>query len=103
MEEDNIILKMHDDKLQKSYSINLKVGDKYKDDNGFIWKCNGIGYGHIAFVQDINIIHHWTVPQSQRGTPYYILTVDQTKQFLQCPVRNWNKTDEPTRTIDQSN
>lgn len=98
-EQTSITLKLHDDILQKSSAITLNIGDKYKDSNGFVWKCDHIGYGHITFVQDINIEYSYWIPASQRGKPYYILTHDQAKMMLQCPYRNWTKTTEPTRTI----
>ena len=99
-EQQSITLKIHDDKLQKSSSITVNVGDKYKEQsNGFVWECIGIGYGHITFVQDINIEYDYWVPSCDRRKPYCILSFEEAKWFLPCPIRNWVKTTEPTRTI----
>ena len=103
MEEDyqqSITLKIFDNKLQKSCSLTVKVGDKYKDSNKFVWECTGIGYGHITFVQDVNIEYDYWVPSCDRRKPYCILSYEQAEWFLPCPIRNWVKTTEPTRTIE---
>jgi hypothetical protein len=98
-EQKSITFKIHDDKLQKSCGLTVNVGDKYKDSKGWVWKCDHIGFGHILFIQDVNIEYDWTVPMCDRGTPHYIMDFEQAKRTLQCPVYNWQKTTEPTRTI----
>ena len=98
-EQKSITLKTFDNRLQKSSSITINVGDKYKDTNKLVWECKRIDSGHIMFVQDINIEYNWSVPDCQRNKPYYILTYEQAKWFLPCPVRNWIRTNEATKTI----
>lgn len=77
----------------------VKVGDKYNDGR-MTWICTKISNGFVTFCQDIIVNYHWSVPSSDRHIPYHILTFEQTKQRLQCPVYNWTKTEEPTRTIN---
>ncbi len=98
-EQKSITLKIFDRRLQKSCSITIKIGDKYKDSEKFVWKCTGIGFQHITFSQDINIEYEWYVPMSDRNTPYYIISYEQANWFFTCPIRNWVRTNEPTRTI----
>lgn len=98
-EQQSITFKIHDDILQKSCGLTVNIGDKYKDPRGFVWKCESIGLQHITFVQDINIEYDYWIPACERHTPYYILTFEETKRTLQCPVYDWKKTNEPTRTI----
>lgn len=101
LNQEKITLKCFDNTLQNSFSITIKVGDKYKDEQGFVWKCENISCGHIIFVQDIKINYedHWWVPSSERQKPSMIMDFETTKKILQCPVRNWKKTNKETKTI----
>jgi hypothetical protein len=96
----SITFKIFDNELQKFCDITVNLGDKYKGVSGkFVWKCINIGFGYVTFVQDINIEYHWSVPSSDRRKPCCHWTYEQTKRILQCPIYNWVKTTEPTRTI----
>jgi hypothetical protein len=100
-EQQSITFKIHDDTLQKSCAITVNVGDKYEVESprGFVWECVSIGFGHITFIQDINIEYDYFIPACERRKPFCILSFEQAKRVLQCPVYNWTKTNEPTRTI----
>lgn len=99
VEQKSITLKTFDNILQKSSNLTIKVGDKYKDTNKIVWECKRISCNHLLFVQDINVEYDWSVPDYQRHKPHYILTYEQAKWFLTCPIRNWIRTNEPTKTI----
>jgi hypothetical protein len=100
--QQSITFKLQDDKLQKSCSITVTVGDRFKDGRGFVWECTSISYGHISFSQYINIEYvSWWTPACQRYTPGYVLILnyEQAKMILQCPVYNWTRNYDPIKTI----
>lgn len=94
-----VTLRQHFDDGREPWMTTVSIDDKFRDGKNWVWKCIGIGCGHISFVQDVEIEYEYYVPMSDRGKPSYVLTYDEAKRILQCPVYDWKRTYEPTRKV----
>jgi len=93
-----VTLRKHFGDGREPWMTTVSIDDKFSEGTR-VWKCIGIGCGHITFVQDIEVEYEYHVPMSDRHVPYSIMSYDQAKRVLQCPVHDWKRTDEPTRKV----